>query len=539
MTLSRDHSEADLLPGSRHAHTWRPLRFLNYYRTILAGLFLLLFLTGLGPSTLGRHDPVLFQIAGILYLGLAVISSYTIQRRAPSFHLQVNVQIAADIVALSLIMHASGGLTSGLGILLAVAVAGASMIMAGRLALLYAASATLAVLVEQIYADLTGAFGTTAYTHAGLLGLAFFATALLSFILARRIRESEALAAQRGIDLANMEQLNDYIIRNMQSGVVVVDRDRRVRMINESGWYLLGMPAVREHQRLDELSPDLGAQLRTWLSDPQTEPAAFQAIADAPLILPRFARLGTETTGAMLIFLEDYTSLTQQVQQIKLASLGRLTASIAHEIRNPLGAISHAAQLLGESPDLGKANRRMTEIIRDHSRKMNTIVENVLQLSRREASHPKTFELKPWLEGFADEFRTVSNLTPEQLTVDIAPPGTQVHIDPNHLQQVLWNLCQNAVQHGGAPEVALRGGASAGARGPHLDVIDNGAGIELEIAEQMFDPFFTTAAAGTGLGLYISRELCECNKARLNYLPVPTGGACFRISFHDPNRLKL
>jgi two-component system sensor histidine kinase PilS (NtrC family) len=303
------------------------------------------------------------------------------------------------------------------------------------------------------------------------------------------------------------------------------------------------MPVIREMQPLAELSSDLYEQLGDWIGDPDTTPRSFQATGDSPTVLPYFTRLGTTGSVGTLIVLEDATDITQQMQQLKLASLGRLTASIAHEIRNPLGAISHAAQLLDESRHVDQADRRLTEIIRDHSRRMNTIVENVLQLSRRENSQPQTFDLAPWLQHFVEELRAVEHLEPDQVTLDVSPQDVTVHIDPSHLQQVLWNLCQNAIQHGAGqghvPKLMLRGGITAESPAPYVDVIDNGGGIDPQTVQQIFDPFYTTSSNGTGLGLYIARELCEINRARLNYIAVPTGGSCFRISFHDPNRIRL
>jgi len=528
------------LPGAQTSQTWKPLRYLNYYRFVLAGLFSVLYFGDWGLEFLGSHRPALFGAASLAYLAFALIASFAIRLRRPGFTVQLNTQVLADIAALILMMHASGGPVSGLGILLVVAIAGASIILAGRLAMLYAAIATLAVLGEQLYGQLVDPLRSNAYTQAGFLGLTFFATALLSYTLAKRVRESEALARQRGVDLANLEQLNDYIVRHMQSGVIAVDPQQRVRLINGAGWQLLGRPPLVDRTELRALSPPLARQLHRWRQEPTAAPEAFQPRENGPVVLARFAPLGAERPDGTVIFLEDSTEANQRLQQMKLASLGRLTASIAHEIRNPLGAISHAAQLLGESGALDQNDRRLTEIIGDHSRRMNAVIENVLQLSRRESSHPRSLALGPWLDEFADELRVVRGLAVAQVIVSLDPSDLQVHIDPTHLQQVLWNLCQNALEHGGAdgaePRVILKAGLHADAATPHLDVIDNGPGIDEDTAQQMFEPFFTTAGGGTGLGLYISRELCECNKARLAYLRAPTGGSCFRISFPGLSR---
>ncbi len=394
------------------------------------------------------------------------------------------------------------------------------------------------MLAEQVYGSITGtAVSGNDYTRAGLFGAAFFATASLAHMLARRVRESEALAARRGIDVANLEALNAYIIQHLQSGVVVVDHEGRVRLVNELAWRLLGMPGRPTAKPLAALAPQLADSLAAWRSQPDRQPVPFRSPAGGTAIAPAFTPLGTATGTGAVIFLEDTATVAQRAQQLKLAALGRLTASIAHEIRNPLGAISHAGQLLGEAPDLATGDRRLVEIIREQCERVNTIVENVLQLSRREPSQPQRIELGPWLENFATEFSQYEHVPPGRLQVQVEPADSRIQFDPTHLHQVLWNLCKNALEHGGTdsePHVILRGGGGDRTQGgPYLDVIDNGPGIAAEAEQQMFEPFFTTHAGGTGLGLYIARELCECNQAGLSYQPVPGGGSCFRIEFSN------
>lgn len=414
-------SESDYLPGSREFQTWRPLRLLNFYRITLSGLFVAVYLFSPAQNILGKHSPWLFETISIAYLVFGFVSSYTIRFRLFPFRLQTSVQILTDIVILTLLMYASGGITSGIGILIIVAITGGSIIAAGHFAILYAAVASLLVLGEQIYAHWSNTLQTTAYTQAGILGITFFAAALLSQALARRLRESEALANKRGVDLVNMEHLNEYIIHNLTSGLIVIDHENRVRLVNESARRLLANTSIKDRQPIEELSPQVARQLQDWINNPEFTPQGFRPSEDASYVLPRFTRLGTDTNAGILIFLQDSSSLSQQLQQMKLASLGRLTASIAHEIRNPLGAISHAAQLLEESPKLEKDDTRLTEIIQDHSRRMNTIVENVLQLSRREQSHPKEIVLEKWLENFVSEFYLSENLDPGRISIEIHP----------------------------------------------------------------------------------------------------------------------
>jgi two-component system sensor histidine kinase PilS (NtrC family) len=239
------------------------------------------------------------------------------------------------------------------------------------------------------------------------------------------------------------------------------------------------------------------------------------------------------------VFLEDASLMNERVQQSKLASLGRLSASIAHEIRNPVGAMSHAAQLLGESAGLTEDDKRLTEIIETHSSRVSHIIDNVLQLSRRESSRPERLPLGPWLEDFAQEFMTTLELQEGELEIGNMPGNFEVRMDKSHLRQVLWNLCDNAVKYAsetGGILVELHADRLQGKGRPYVEVRDHGLGVDAATAEKMFEPFYTERSGGTGLGLYISRELCELNRATLLHLDRPGGGSIFRIVFADPDR---
>jgi two-component system sensor histidine kinase PilS (NtrC family) len=529
------------LIDTKPTHTWKPLRFLNLYRLSLAGTTAVFSMTNMLPNPLGERDFELFFVVSVLYLAISIINIMTIKWRQPAFNTQVYTHVLIDISAITLLMHASGGVSSGLGMLLVVAIAGGSLLMAGRTAMLFAAIATIAVLIEHVYTMYEGDLLGTSYTQAGLLGASFFATAILAHVLAHRLRETEALAERRGVDLANMSQLTEYVIQRMQTGIVVVDTSGKIRLINESAYYLLGMPAAANGKELSITSPQLATQLQQWWQDTNYKPDIFRAADSAPEIIPRFARLGGDETAGALVFLEDTAAMAQQAQQLKLASLGRLTASIAHEIRNPLGAISHAGQLLAESHRLDAGDTRLTEIIQEHSQRVNTIIENIMQLSRRDHVHVKEFRLKSWLQGFIHDFSTSEQVADEQIDLIIEPEDTVIRFDPSQLHQIMWNLFSNGIHHGakhGQPSLLVNGGVTHESRSPYLDIIDSGPGIDHETAQHIFDPFFTTESQGTGLGLYIARELCECNQARLNYIS-GTGVGCFRISFADPRRRQV
>ncbi|WP_321527469.1 ATP-binding protein [Sedimenticola selenatireducens] len=514
----------------------RPLAIFFYYRLMLATLLGILYFSKAGPTLLGHTNPELFALVVTVYFGLVIASGLLLYAARPlSLNQQTFLMVLVDICAITLLMHASGGIGSGLGMLLAVSIATGSLITRGVYASLEAAMASIFILSEQVYAHLNQTFETTSYTQAGLLGTLFFAIAILAQVMARQLKSSEALATQRQLDLANMEQLNDYVIQHMLTGIIVVDTHSTIRLMNESAWYLLGMPEVGTGSPLEQACHKLAAQLSEWDQAIHPTPEPFRPIAGGRELTAGFSMLGENNKGGAVIFLEDTATVTQQAQQMKLASLGRLTASIAHEIRNPLGAISHAEQLLKESPEIPQADRRLIDIISTNTRRVNEIIENILQLSRRGRSLPKEFLLKPWLEQFIIELARTLNLPDGVLKLQIDPDSTLIRTDPSQFRQVFVILCENSIKHFDrereALSIQISGGITRESGGPFVDVIDNGPGIAPEHVRQMFEPFFTTRNAGTGLGLYIAKELCEANRLGLDYIAVPGGGSCFRITF--------
>jgi two-component system sensor histidine kinase PilS (NtrC family) len=431
-------------------------------------------------------------------------------------------------------MHASGGIASGVGMLLVISVANGSMIAGGRTPGLFAAMASIAILAEQLYTELTHLSPQPNYPLAGMLGMTLFATAILTHVLARRARESEALARQRSVDLANMAQLTDYIIQHMQTGVMVVDPDKRVRLMNNSAARLLGATPGAENEPLQQYCPQLLQQLQDWEEHPGNASRPMQPNDSSLELLPQFMSIGQQRRDGTLIFLEDAETTTRRAQQLKLASLGRLTASIAHEIRNPLGAISHAAALLAESPELDPSDLRLNEIVREQSQRINTIVENVLQLGRRDRTQFEEFDLKVWLGRFIVELEQVCPDASGAVSVRIDGEQMRIYFDPSHLHQILTNLCQNGLHHaapdGDPIKLQLHAGQSSDELG-FLDIIDTGPGISEEHRAHIFEPFFTTESNGTGLGLYLARELAVCNQAQLRYEPTENGQSRFRLLF--------
>lgn len=520
---------------------WRSLYLLNFYRFALATIFLVVITIDAGRTIFGKHDPDLFLNASVIYLVFSVVNIFTTRFKRPSLWKQVYFQVVVDILLLVALMHASGSIQSGLGTLLIVSVAAVSVLSGKRNAIAIASLASIIILLEQTYIVFNDEKISLNFYQAGILGVALFATAYIAQYLAKRMQETEALATQRGVDLEKMELLADYIVQRMQTGVVVVDQNLDVRLMNDSAKHLLDLDTRDDHVNLAVLSPELVAQLQSAQQNKEQSSRLIRPTPKSAEVIPRFAELGIRGKSGTLIFLEDTSAISQQAQQLKLASLGRLTASIAHEIRNPLGAISHAAQLLAESEHLDKGEARMVQIIVDHSRRMNSIIENVLQLSRRQSSRPQELILDQWLNNFVSEFMQTNRLPSHFIRLETQSDQC-VNFDPSQLQQILWNLCSNALRYtqpqSDGVGISLITSTLATSPIAVLDIVDYGPGIPDENINHVFEPFFTTDNKGTGLGLYIARELCESNQARLSYLKTADNLSCFRITFSDTRRLQ-
>ena len=438
-------------PDSRSnlALNWRVLGLLNLYRVLLPLVLLGLYSLGAARG-IAVDSPQLFFGAGGFYLCFGLLSVMLVRRRLGTAYVQTIVQAAVDICVLMALLHACGGVSSGLGLLLLVPVGGLAFLLPPRSALFLAAVTIIALLVHTIWQQLSGRADISAYATAGLLGIVLFTLAAAVSFIAGSMRQSEELVRQKDLDLANLAELSQYIVQHLRESLLVVDGADRIRLINESAAEILGDEQAVPGALAGEVSPRLLYSLSTWRNSERADaaPSTFVAADGARLIQPHFAPLGGMSPGPTLIFLEDTSLMAERVQQSKLAALGRLSASIAHEIRNPVGAMSHAGQLLAESPAMGPEERRLTDIIRNNSERVSTIINNVLQMSRREPTRPARLNLGDWLEGFLREFCETMQVAPARIDVHEEADELEVRFDPGHLHQVVWNLCDNALKYG-------------------------------------------------------------------------------------------
>lgn len=518
--------------------SWRPLRLLCIYRLIAIAVVLSGFAAGQAfASEKGIPMPAVFFYTATAYFAFGFVCLALAYQRRPRFIFHVVVGTLVDIAALTTLIHSSGGIDVGFGVLMLVAVGAGSLLAGARLGSFFASVATIALFFEQFLAFTDGETGTAGFTRVAFVGVGIFATALAGAYLARRARESEALAEQRGIDVENLEALNAHIVQRLDTGVVALDPDGDIRLANSTAREMLGpiKPGIGQH--LDRRAPALARAYRLWRAgDRAAEEPLSDAVGSSEFV-PRFQPLGPGGASGTLIFLEDLTRMRAQVQEAKLASLGRLTASIAHEIRNPLGAMLQATQLLEEADYLQDSERRLTAIISKQGRRMNETIENILQLSRRAPPDRQLIELSDWVPDFVSEWEDTHGN--EGLTVSVDAQPASGPFDPTHLRQIVDNLLRNALQYGGASgdkRATVRSYVDDNGRA-RLEVEDNGPGIDAAVADQLFEPFATSSRSGTGLGLYLSRELCEANEARITLARGSDGkGACFRIILARPSQ---
>ena len=517
--------------------TTRLFRIYNQYRIVMGVLLVSAMLWATSQQVATYHNLNLYQIATTSYLAIhGFIGLLLLAKLQPSLP-QLSLSLAMDIALLSLLIYSSSGIASGYSNLLFVSVAAANILIQGRLGTFFAALAALGVMSAAILLMLDGRGSVDDIIKSGLIGMLFFATAFLIQSISRRLQVSEKLAQKRAQDVVELEHLNRKIIQRMRTGIIVADEQGNVRLINEAAYDLLS--GLDLETPLQVLPLPLLERLFQWRIDATVRTAPFRVGPQRAPIQANFAPMEKDGKKEVLLFLEDTSKITQQAQQMKLASLGRLTAGIAHEIRNPLGAISHAGQLLLESPTLSEGDRKMGETILRHSARMNGIIESVLQLSRRKQPEPELLDLNRWLEQEIEDF-TAAGTTTAEIHCRLDPANPKGRFDPNQLSQVITNLLGNGLryseQNTGKAVVHVETGLTEQDQA-YIDILDKGPGISEELREHLFEPFFTTEKQGTGLGLYISRELCEANQAQLDAEPAATGGSRFRITFAHPKRI--
>ena len=514
----------------------RELYLFALYRVLEAGLLALLLF---GPvATLqpqpGHEMMVAWVSGGYVVLSLILLMQ---ARQAKTVVLPTLAGVGIDILVATMVAHAVPTAASGVALMLLFNVGSASLLLSLRMGLAVAALASAGLAAAYLWTLLIEQQQPRPMAELMMFTVSFLAIATLTHQLRVQMRATEALAERRGAEAVRLAEINELIIRRMRTGVLLVDREAQIRLANEAAMLLLGESAAGT-RRLAEAAPELALRLSEWLRNGLGNDTPLRLGSDQFEVVPRFARLLANSDNT-LIFLDDTSLVSRRAESLTLAAMGRFSASLAHEIRNPLAAISYAAQLLEESRDLPDGDRRMVQIIHQQSMRTNSIVESVLGLARRERATAEHIELVGFLRNFIEEFRQSVPDETDNITLAAPQPLVPALIDPRHLHQILTAMVQNARRHGHLPGEAARITLHVYRLddAPVIDILDRGPGIPEAVVPQLFRPFFTTSEHGTGLGLYIARELCRANGASLDYVSVPGGGCCFRISMPGQHTL--
>lgn len=496
------------------------IRYFNLYRIIVASAFAIFG----GIMSFGQKDPEIFAATVVVYWVLA-FSFLLLHAGSPrSGEQTLGIQAALDIVVLAFFMYASGGYRSGVPFLMMTSIAGAGLVGQGRTVLGAAAVATIAVLAEQTFQVLREERGLSEFPQVGIICMGFFAVAIVARMLSRRALANEALARERGEDLARQMRINARIIADMQEGVIVVDSDGLVRQANPRAESLLAA-RLDAGRPLARCAPSFVEQFCVVNS---TEDRMELATPDGSGRL-QVRRLDTGERGDVILYVEDMNSALARARQIKLAALGRLTANIAHEIRNPLSSVSHAGELLLEEKR-GEVQQRLVRIIHDNTARIERIVRDVLELGRRDRVSPEEVELGGFCKGLLEEY-FARNSTAERVVALECHREFRVEFDRVHLYRIVSNLLDNACRYcSGAPGSVMIVVSGLDEGRANLTVKDDGPGIPEKDRGKIFEPFFTSHASGTGLGLYMARELADANGADLDLLAA-TSGSEFRLGF--------
>jgi len=511
----------------------RALWLFVLYRIVLSTSIFSIFIFYPQYSSFGSLNAGLFETIAFWFTILTYLSAFIMLGGVFSLVNQTSLMIFIDIVAITLLTYASGGVGSGLGAFIAVTIAIGSVIISSHLSLSLAAIASSLLLSQEIYLHQVNQLSTQV-SKAGMLGLAYFAIAILAYILSKRAWESEKKALIQKQELQKMARLNEQIVQHMNSGVIVINQHDHVFLSNNSALKLLNLKQSLGRIPLSYYSSALARFITQWRTSPITTPNTVKPLNSSTTLQITVRTISEQDHSALLLLINDAEQVTKQAQQLKLASLGQLTASIAHEIRNPLCSIGHASQLLSESEQLLAEDRRLLEIIINNVTRLNDVIENILQMSRLNNSEMNTTNLLTMLTHFIEHFIPSQLIDITQL--QLIPFNEKINVLTNsqQIQQVLTVLCENAINHyhNEIHLLMIKITGDFDEQGYfYIQICDNGKPIDSDLSEKIFEPFYSTKHSGTGLGLYVAKGLCEANSARLDYIKSKAGN-CFVISFH-------
>jgi len=515
------------------------------YRVVINVFFLILAYANanadnlLLPSLLQQTALIFYTLLSIILLGLF----YVVRKRPQR---QLSFGLAVDIIMLSLLLYSSGAPDLQLTMLYMVVVAASFMLLPSSQALVITLLAVIFVIYQQFFYALSSSISLANLGDALLMSASFLVVGFLSWTISQRLLHVEKVSAQQAKEVARLNDINQEVISQMVNGVIVLNQ-QQVVLANHATYQLLGIDETNNelagfHEQLAHLHTQL---LQTCLAVPAGQSRLFTYELPTTIEASIIARLRVQVIPlkdySRLIILEDLRREQASAQQLKLASLGQLTASIAHEIRNPLSAISQASQLLMEDIDaesvrtddasvriaansVDDGNFELYKMIFTQTKRVNRIIEDVLKLSKRQPPNKHSIALESWMVEF------IANHFSGHDVFLSGKVQSLIVFDTHQLEQILINLINNGLRYSSLshPHAYVEVEIYSRRNDVIIDILDNGKGVKSADIEYLFEPFFTTDKAGTGLGLYLSQAFSEANQARLVYVPEHEK-TCFRL----------
>jgi len=503
----------------------------NVYRLVIGSVLVALSLSDTGSGLLSGDTARQMIGAGIFVVSSLMIALFG---SASKFTTESGIfgVMMLDVVATTLVADPSPSLTGGFTALYFVTVAAASMLLMRRqLATFVAALSVLAMFADTLFVISRGTTESGGLLSAGLRGLLVFLVSWLGQLASAALMQAEQRAEVAASQARRLKVFNDQIVEHMQTGILLVTPTNSLRPVNSSAKDLLMLESNSERPA-QLVDPQLAMALEEWRDGNTLMPAPFKPDKGHRTLLPRFTTLETGRDGDALVFIDDYTPMTQFAQSLKINSLGRLTGSIAHEIRNPLAAVSNAVQLLAENDAMSEGDRELANIVIRNTKRMNDTVSSVLELSRRAPPNLEPIDVNEWIPTVIQEFKEATS--EDAILSFTGSCAWPILADKAQLKRVLHNLIDNALRHSamatGERTADLHIGQSIVQRLCFIDVLDNGEGVPESVQSRLFEPFFTTRPEGTGLGLYLCKELCESNGAEISYRRTHEDRSSFRLN---------
>lgn len=493
----------------------------SVYRFAIALILLFLFFVTLNDPIIGKDEPLLFAIVSISYLFVSVILVFVHVFIKRFSFLQRVFGIIIDVATYSLMLIAHGAASIQITILFLVMVVASFILLRPKQAIAITLLSIICVVYQQFYFIWIKKVYIQAFSDIILLTISFFGTATFSHFITSRLKSTEIIANKQAKQVAKLNVINQKIIETIQNGILVINNQHDITLMNQAAQNMLAIQYLKLPMSLSNIDSHLYQNIKSNIESNRHN-TIYQPISSSKIKESIALQVYNLSENEYLIFLEAVSKNQKKAQQLKLASLGRLTASIAHEIRNPIGAISQASQLLEEIDD---DNSPIYKIIHKQTQRVNQIIEDIMQLSRPTQAQVSNISVGSYINEFVNNHYQNDNID-IQITSD-----TLLTFNEIQLEQVLINLVGNALKHGhqSNPDSNVKILTHKIKNTYCIDIIDNGEGVSVVNQEKLFEPFFTTSKTGTGLGLYLSKAFCEANGANLEYIHIPAG-SCFRIS---------